>query len=375
MGSWWWLRFEIKMFNRIQKIGSVVGSNNLIINGDVVVNDDILPTIAAHLLRPDFEQLSQEAKKEMKVDIDECVQKVLEQVLEKKLEDKLTEFSRPSTQWAFYSTLKGYTIAETLEQREMIVDSMIERIQENWDSTERLIIDTALEILPRLTPSTLSSLGLLQLRHQMYITPVGVMLDQHFKSLTPLVEQMAGIGTLELEYLKQEKLILPLGGIRKALTLEQNLLSNYDLFFRMPLAEGVYDAYCRLHPEAHEAITDVPIKACMMWCDGTKNNQTAFCCPNSRLLKKTLMERHQEYIIPHVDELMKMMPAYTEDEVRAYFFSLTPAWERLFKLFSSDELTKSTLSITGTYIGGKILAKACHGTPLALSNYNKMEAI
>ena len=113
-----------------------------------------------------------------------------------------------------------------------------------------------------------------------------------------------------------------------------------------------------------------------MWCDGTKNNQTAFCCPNSRLLKKTLMERHQEYIIPHVDELMKMMPAYTEDEVRAYFFSLTPAWERLFKMFSSDELTKSTLSITGNYIGGKILAKACHGTPLALSNYNnKMEAI
>ena len=76
-----------------------------------------------------------------------------------------------------------------------------------------------------------------------------------------------------------------------------------------------------------------------------------------------------------MDELMKMMPAYTEDEVRAYFFSLTPAWERLFKLFSSDELTKSTLSITGNYIGGKILAKACHGTPLALSNYNKMEAI
>ncbi len=68
MGSWWWRRFEIKMFNRIQKIGSVVGNNNLIINGDVVVNDDILPTIAAHLLRPDFEQLSQEAKKEMKVD-------------------------------------------------------------------------------------------------------------------------------------------------------------------------------------------------------------------------------------------------------------------------------------------------------------------
>lgn len=363
------------MFDRIQNIGTVEGSNNLFINGNVVVNDEILPTIAAHLLRPEFVILSQEAQKVVKKDIDECVHKVLEQVIEKKLQEKLTEFTRPSMQWAFYSTLKGYTISETLEQREMMVDSMIDRIQENWNSAERLIIDTALEILPRLNSSTLSTLGLLQLRHQLFITPIGKMLDQHFKSLTPLAEQMASIGTLELEYLKQEKLILPLGGISTALTLEQNLMSNYDLFFRRPLAEGVYDDYCRLHPEAREAVTDVPIKACMMWSDGTKNNETGFCCPNSQLLKRTLIERHQEYIIPHVDELMRMMPAFTEDEVRAYFLKLTPAWERLFKLFSSEGLTKNILSITGNYIGGKILAKACHATPLALSNYNKTEAI
>ena len=363
------------MFDRIQNIGLVEGSNNLFINGNIVVNDEILPTIAAHLLRPEFEMLSKEAQQVIKKDIDECVQKVLDQVVEKKLQENLTEFSRPSTQWAFYSTLKGYTISETLEQREMMVDSMIDRIQEDWNSTERLVIDTALEIIPRLNPSTLSTLGLLQLRHQLFITPIGIMLKQHFKSLTPLAEQMAGIGTLELEYLKQEKLIIPLGGILTALSLEQNLMSNYDLFFRKPLENGVYDDYCKLHPEAREAVTDVPMKACMMWYDATKNNETGFCCPNSEILKRTLVERHQEYIIPHVDALMRMMPAFTEDEVRAYFYSLTPAWERLFKIFSSDGLTKNKLSITGNYIGGKILAKACHGKPLALSNYNKEDAI
>lgn len=51
------------MFDRIQNIGSVTGSNNLFINGNVVVNDEILPTIAAHLLRPEFEMLSLEARK------------------------------------------------------------------------------------------------------------------------------------------------------------------------------------------------------------------------------------------------------------------------------------------------------------------------
>lgn len=359
------------MFDRIQNIGPVTGSNNLIINGNLVLNDEILPTIAAHLLRPEIDQLSQEAGQVMQRDINECVQKILDQVLENKLEEKLTEFSRPSTQWALYTTLKGYTISETLEQREMVVDSMIDRLQQEWNTTERLIVDSALEILPKLTPSTLSTLGLLQMRHQLFISPIGVMLDQHFKNLTPLAEQMAGIGALELEYLKQEKLILPLGGIRTALTLEQNLLSNYDLFFRKPLAPGVYDDYCRHHPEARHAVTDTPINACMMWYDGTKNNETGFCCPNSQLLKKTLVERHQEYIIPHVDALMGMMPAFTEEDVRAYFVNLTPAWERLFKLFSIEELTRNSLSITGNYIGGKILAKATYGKPLPLSNYNR----
>ena len=359
------------MFDRIQNIGIVNGSNNLIINGNVVANEDILARIAAIQLRPDFELLSQEAKAEIKAYVDECIQKVLEQVAEKKLEEKLTEFARPSTQWTFYSTWKGYTQSETQEQRDMLVDSMIDWLQENWNSTERMIIDTALEILPKLTPATLSTLGLLQLRHQMIIAPFGVMIDQFFKSLTPLAEQMEGIGVLETEYLKQEKLILPIPGFRTVVPFEQYMLTNYDLFFRKPLAAGVYEEYCRVHPEAHEAVTNYPISACMMWTDAIKNNQTGFCCPNSGLLKKTLVERHQEYIIPHVDALMGMMPAFTVQELREYFYSMTPAWERLFMLFSSEELTRYTLSISGKYLGGKILAKANHGKPLPLSDYNK----
>ena len=34
------------MFDRIQRIGPIIGSNNLIINGDLVANGDILATIA-----------------------------------------------------------------------------------------------------------------------------------------------------------------------------------------------------------------------------------------------------------------------------------------------------------------------------------------
>ena len=167
------------MFNRVQIIHRVDGNNNLIINGDVVANGQLLPKMAEYLLRSYIELFSQEAQQEMRNDVNECVQKVVEQVVEKKLEEKLTEFVRPSTQWSFYTTLKGYTLSETLEQREMLVDSMIDLLQQEWNTTERLIVDSALEIIPMLTPATLSTLGLLQLRHQIIMAPIGAMIDHY----------------------------------------------------------------------------------------------------------------------------------------------------------------------------------------------------
>ena len=359
------------MFDRIQNIGKIVGSNNLIINGDVIDNDNILATVATHVMRQDLEQVSQEAREEMMACVNECTQKVAEEVVAKKLEEKLTEFSRPATQLALYSTLRGYTRSETMEQREMMVDSLIDWIQENWNTTERMIIDTALDILPRLTPATLSTIGLLQLRHQLITGPIGAMVDHFFSSLTPLVEQMARIGVLEMEYLKQEKLILPLSGLRTAIPFVEYMMQTYDLFFRKPLPAGVYENYCMEHPEAGESIMDKPIKSCMMWKNGVGNNEWGFCISNCNMLRKMLVERHQEYIIPHVEALMNMMTPYTEEEVRAYFLKFTPAWERVIVLFSSEIFSKYKLSIAGNYIGGKVLAKVNHGTPLPLTEYNR----
>ena len=150
----------------------------------------------------------------------------------------------------------------------------------------------------------------------------------------PLVEKMAGIGVLETEYLKQEKLILPFPGLKKAASFEENMLQTYDLFFRKPLPAGVYEDYCKDHPEAHEAVTDEPMRSCMKWVNGAGNNETAFCSPNSKLLKKNLQKRGQDYIIPPVETLMGMMPPFTEEEVRAYFLHISPVWARLFELFS-----------------------------------------
>lgn len=363
------------MFDRIQYIPVVVGNNNVIVNGDVVVGEEALTRIANQLLRRELDILTKEARERLQAAVNECVDAVINKIDKANLSTKMVEFSNPSTQFAFYAALKGYAISETIEQRELLVDAFIERIQEGWDSAEKMIIDSALDILPKLTPKMLSALGLMQLRHQMTKAPVGLFMNQYFGSLTPLAEQINEMDTLDIEYLKQEKLILPLPGLSKAATLEQCFLSQYDLFFRHPLNDGVYEAYCKKYPVAHEAVTDTPVKSCMMWVDSTNNDRTSFCCTNSKMLKETLIARQQEYIIPHVDKLMEMMPLFTEDEVRAYFIRFSPSWNMVFNLFSSDDITKYILSIAGNYIGGKILARASNNKALPLSDYKHKVSI
>lgn len=359
------------MFDRIQNINKVIGDNNIIINGDVSLDNEVLSKVANQLLRTELDKLTAEARETMNAAVNDCIKSVMKRIVDNKIESKLSEFCNPSTQFAFYSTLKGFTISETIEQREIIVDAFIDRIQSNWDSSEKMILDSALEILPKLSPKTLSTVGLLQLRHQLTNASIGFMLDQYFSSLTPLAVRMAQLKSLDIEFLKQERLILPLPGLQASVSLEKYMLKQYDLFFRHPLPEGVYEEYCRKYPEAHEAVSDGHMRACMMWIDATHNNVTSFCCSNTGILIDQLKKRQQEYIIPHVETLKQMMAPFTEDEVRAYFINLSPSWDQLFKLFSSESFTMYTLSIAGNYIGGKVLAKASHGRPLSLADYNQ----
>ena len=103
------------MFNRIQIIKEVNGDQNIIINGDVAVEEDVLEKVAEHLLKTELEQLTLEARQKMDIAVEDCVKTIMKRMVDKNLKSKLIEFSNPSTQFAFYSTLKGFTISDRKE--------------------------------------------------------------------------------------------------------------------------------------------------------------------------------------------------------------------------------------------------------------------
>ena len=93
--------------------------------------------LSYQLLKTELNNLISEAKEQMQGWINEGVQSVLQQMVSRTIESKLSEFSRPSMQFAFYTMLKGYSFAETIELLDLLVDAFIDRIQTNWDSLNR----------------------------------------------------------------------------------------------------------------------------------------------------------------------------------------------------------------------------------------------
>ena len=103
------------MFDRIQNIQEIVGDNNIIINGDVTVDEKALSAIAYQLLSSELNKLTHEAKTQMQELMDECVHRIFEQIVERKIVSELSEFSKPSTQFSFHTLLKGFIAVETIE--------------------------------------------------------------------------------------------------------------------------------------------------------------------------------------------------------------------------------------------------------------------
>ena len=68
------------MFNRIQLIKEVNGDNNIIINGDVTVNDEILAKVAEQLLKTELEQLTLEARQKMQMAVNDCVVTIMKRM-------------------------------------------------------------------------------------------------------------------------------------------------------------------------------------------------------------------------------------------------------------------------------------------------------
>lgn len=358
------------MSKHIQIIGDINNSSAVFINGNVSIDgtvyEDLKETII-QTLKKDLEYYSSEAIEVAKSEIESFLRMLLERLALVTKLDSISKFKKPSMQATLHNSVLGYVICEDERLKDLSIEFLIDRLCQEANSSEESIIDDAIRILPRLNHKTLSLIALMTLRRQMAGGHYSFMLDHYFKQLNPIIADASLVTDVDIDYIVQNNCTRSLPGL--LLPFEQTLLKDYDLFFRKAGKRSDLNDISIGHPEVFSPINKEG--SSMFLYHGGDEEHWHFLEMNSVLFFKSLRERGQEHLISLVEDLKKLVPPFSEAEVREYMRSINPDWDMVFKLLNKEEVRRLGLSFLGLFIGGKFIAKYTGRPSLELGAYSK----
>lgn len=360
----------VNLNKRIQNIGNINNSDNiLIINGDVIIDSveySRLEKSLFEILRSDFEKYSSAAVELAKLEVNNFIKDILEKLYLSHKLNLLEQFQKLSLQPSLRETLRGYVFSEDSSTKLALVISLITRIEINNTSIEASIIDDAIAIIPNLNPTTFSLLAIMALRHFIVYPEFSMMFEMYFASLSPVVDNFSNVTDLCMEYLIAKGCVKEIHNFQRVETLENIFLHNYDLFFRSKGCYRELQDFSILHPEIMYKVND---KGTSMFLTDVKNNEWSFIDVSSIVMYERLHLRHQDYLIPLIEELKRKTPLYNVSELQQYFRKINKNWDIVFSIMSSEKMIQTVLNPVGLFIGTQYLTMYTGGNPLPISSY------
>lgn len=147
--------------------------------------------------------------------------------------DKINRFEEPSIQYITRQATLGYIKSGEKRLGDDLVDLLIERVRSEEHTTTQNIIDQAVNLLPSLSKNVLALLSLIAFRNVTYSGP-RIKYEELLRSVNPLLEDCNGIGSLEVEYLKQVGCVSGVPSITFHSNYEEELVKSENLFLATP---------------------------------------------------------------------------------------------------------------------------------------------
>lgn len=132
------------------------GQNVTIYNG---ISYTDARNIALDVFKTNFLELSQNAADLAKQRAEHLVDEFLKK-LETEKPEKIEKIEDPDMQYALFSAQKEFARSGEKDMEEMLVSILLERIEENSQSLKKIVLNEALEIVPKLTDQQLDILTL-----------------------------------------------------------------------------------------------------------------------------------------------------------------------------------------------------------------------
>lgn len=203
------------------------GGDVTIINNNGLQAKDVI-SIVNHLVSSKLAEYSSKAQQTALQRSQEFSNKLVEEVTNKVLE-KIDRFEEPSIQYATQVATLGYIKNGDTEQKENLVDLLIERVKAKEGTTLQQVIDQAIEVLPKLSRESLALLILLAYRNLNFTGNINAF-NNWLKSINPILNIVNEVGSLDISYLNQCGCTVGMRGLNVYDDFLNSLIKNNNLY-------------------------------------------------------------------------------------------------------------------------------------------------
>lgn len=352
--------------NNKQEIANINNSLVQQANGDINnyglgYND--VKEICRDVIRQELAIVTKEATNTLNQEISAFENQFIDRL--EKLENPhvVDKLKTPKLQFVLHDTMKEFAKTDNLDTKEELVELLIERLKINEHSTEQILIDDAIKIIPKLSLAASYFLGALTQRK---VTSQGYafIVNNSLKTQAALYEHLDELTNLDIEYLKQINCCLSITGLRHYIGIIEAMKVQYDLLFRRAISREEYEDRIHSNP-------NIPgVKGYqIMYIDGTRNEECKLLYSSKDFLIKELEEDGKMHYLPIFEELINTIPPLNDSEIKQYLISLDRNWDKAFKILDREDIQNIDLTPIGTYIGRRIVEKVLKKKTLPLNDF------
>ena len=338
-------------------------------------SSDVVPLVQA-LVKSELEVCKLQAENKVLHRFNEFTES-LESELDKKVSDKISRFAEPAMQFATREATVGYLKSGDPEEREALIDLLIERVKEEERTSKQFLIDEAIKVLPKLSRENLAVLTLITYE-KLCVTGNIQALDNWIKCLNPILDILTQVKRLDIEYLIQADCVSASALGRSKNWIEQNR-NNYPLAFVSPIdasnSKVFMDKY-GINLDGDAPTFSPPfnnVNLCITLFQILKFNRDGTITP--LLLKQDeyaniLKKADLGFMQSDFDELLSHVEAVSDEKIISYYEKFHSNWSVAIKLLNERPINSFSLKPVGAYIGSRQLTKL-YGKEIDLNLFYK----
>lgn len=219
--------------SNIQKASGNINSTIIQVEGTYnAMSEQQMTDLCLKLINDKLQSLREDAHKTLRLQITEFSNDLFKRIgkLEGKM-DMLSSFAKPSVEFALGESLMGYSQRPSDRHKQLLIETMIERLKANDISTKAILLDRIRLGIPQLTINQIDMIAL------MVFTDLSVSCDSieelkdFFRQLDPIIENASSLTSVDFLYLQHTEFFHRISFAGKMDIVGDKLSRTYKSFF------------------------------------------------------------------------------------------------------------------------------------------------